>query len=278
MPNRDAMSISELAEAAGVTIRTVRYYLAEGLLPPPRLQGRYTVFDQSDLNRLELIRRWKESFLPLKEIRERIITLSNAEVENLLRQMAAEIPAYLKSPPPSSSTAAPQPRGAGESEESKPALPSYFADGSYAAARKSRGQSEAAAPPGAPAHQSAVKEPGTGYEAGQSNFLYQTAAPRPAEQKPAESAPDTAPVTAPDTEPDSGQSALEYIRSLRQKQNIGPSGRTNPRRVVLREQEWRRIQIFPGFEIHISEAVSRQYEQQLEALMDWIANHFQPFR
>ncbi|MDP9381147.1 MAG: MerR family DNA-binding transcriptional regulator [Chloroflexota bacterium] len=31
----EVMGISELAERAGVSLRTVRYYVSEGLLPPP---------------------------------------------------------------------------------------------------------------------------------------------------------------------------------------------------------------------------------------------------
>ena len=35
-------SISELAEAAGVSTRTIRYYVSEGLLPPPVGSGTRT--------------------------------------------------------------------------------------------------------------------------------------------------------------------------------------------------------------------------------------------
>jgi len=35
--------INELAKKAGVSVRTIRFYNAEGLLPSPPSQGRYAV-------------------------------------------------------------------------------------------------------------------------------------------------------------------------------------------------------------------------------------------
>lgn len=47
--------IDELAHAAGTTVRNVRAYQDRGLLPPPRLQGRVGIYDDSHLARLRLI-------------------------------------------------------------------------------------------------------------------------------------------------------------------------------------------------------------------------------
>jgi DNA-binding transcriptional MerR regulator len=47
--------IDELAQAAGSTVRNVRAYQDRGLLPPPRLQGRVGLYDDSHLARLRLI-------------------------------------------------------------------------------------------------------------------------------------------------------------------------------------------------------------------------------
>jgi DNA-binding transcriptional MerR regulator len=47
--------IDELAHAAGSTVRNVRAYQDRGLLPPPRLQGRVGLYDDSHLARLRLI-------------------------------------------------------------------------------------------------------------------------------------------------------------------------------------------------------------------------------
>jgi DNA-binding transcriptional MerR regulator len=47
--------IDELAHAAGSTVRNIRAYQDRGLLPPPRLQGRVGLYDESHLARLRLI-------------------------------------------------------------------------------------------------------------------------------------------------------------------------------------------------------------------------------
>jgi DNA-binding transcriptional MerR regulator len=47
--------IDELAQAAGNTVRNIRAYQDRGLLPPPRLEGRVGIYDDSHLARLRLI-------------------------------------------------------------------------------------------------------------------------------------------------------------------------------------------------------------------------------
>lgn len=66
------MSIAELARRAGVTPRTVRYYVAEGLLPPARGQGQRRAYGPEHLRQLAQIRRLKAAYLPLHEIRTRL--------------------------------------------------------------------------------------------------------------------------------------------------------------------------------------------------------------
>ena len=77
-------SIGKLAEEAECTVRTIRHYISEGVLPTPESTGKYAKYTTSHLNRLRLIQRLKESFLPLAEIRKRITNLSDSEVESLL--------------------------------------------------------------------------------------------------------------------------------------------------------------------------------------------------
>jgi DNA-binding transcriptional MerR regulator len=66
------MRIGELAERSGVTVRTIRYYIEEGLLPPPPRRGKYGDFDESYVQRLQLIHQFKEERLPLPEIQRRL--------------------------------------------------------------------------------------------------------------------------------------------------------------------------------------------------------------
>jgi DNA-binding transcriptional MerR regulator len=100
--------ISKLADKAGVSVRTIRFYIDEGLLPAPQTRGRYTVYSDEYLDRLELIRRLKDAFLPLKEIRQRMNSLSWEEVKAAIAQPAAEPapqPKSLASPTPAAPAA-----------------------------------------------------------------------------------------------------------------------------------------------------------------------------
>lgn len=78
------MTLGQLTEAADVSVRTVRYYIAEGLLPPPAGAGPQSAYTLGHLNRLRLIQRLKERYLPLKEIRRRLAGLEDDEVRSLL--------------------------------------------------------------------------------------------------------------------------------------------------------------------------------------------------
>jgi len=63
-------SISELAAAAGVTVRTLRYYDKFGLLSPSRHSASgYRLYDESAALRLQQILFYRELGLPLAEIR-----------------------------------------------------------------------------------------------------------------------------------------------------------------------------------------------------------------
>ena len=80
---KDRFSLRELAGAAGVTPRTVRYYISEGLLPSPD-RGPRAQYDPDQLARLRLIRQLQRNHLPLAEIRRRLAELSDADVHAAL--------------------------------------------------------------------------------------------------------------------------------------------------------------------------------------------------
>jgi DNA-binding transcriptional MerR regulator len=82
--NAQRLTLGELTAAADVSVRTVRYYIAEGLLPPPEGSGPGSAYTQGHLDRLRLIQRLKEAYLPLKEMRRRLSGLSDDEVRSLL--------------------------------------------------------------------------------------------------------------------------------------------------------------------------------------------------
>jgi len=62
-------AIGELAELGGVSRRTVRYYVQEGLLPAPLGVGRGRHYAPEHLERLLQVKAWQEQGHPLEEIR-----------------------------------------------------------------------------------------------------------------------------------------------------------------------------------------------------------------
>lgn len=78
--------INELASQANTTVRTIRYYTSEGLLPQPDTDGKYAYYGENHLHRLELILQLKEAFLPLKEIRLIMLSIDDEEVIRRLKE------------------------------------------------------------------------------------------------------------------------------------------------------------------------------------------------
>ena len=64
-------NIDELADLGGVSRRTVRYYVQEGLLPAPLGVGRGRHYGRSHLDRLLEVKAQQEAGLSLDEIRSR---------------------------------------------------------------------------------------------------------------------------------------------------------------------------------------------------------------
>ena len=67
-------SLSELASFAGVTPRTVRYYISQGLLPAPEGAGPRARYGDDHLALLRLIKKMQALHLPLAEIRAQLTT------------------------------------------------------------------------------------------------------------------------------------------------------------------------------------------------------------
>lgn len=118
MPNEQAgYAIGELAALAGTTPRTVRYYVAQGLLPAPRGAGGGAYYTDDHLARMRLIRRLQRQHQPLAEIRERLGSLGDRDIADLvageetdaappssaleyLRDLLAPQPLAMAAPPP----------------------------------------------------------------------------------------------------------------------------------------------------------------------------------
>lgn len=82
--------ISELADKTGVSTRTIRYYIEEGLLPQPEVRGKYAIFTEDYLHRMELIKALKDAYLPLKEIKSVLSSLNEGEIQGLLEDMKTD--------------------------------------------------------------------------------------------------------------------------------------------------------------------------------------------
>jgi DNA-binding transcriptional MerR regulator len=66
------LSIHELATRSGVPARRIRYYIAEGLLPPPRGRGRAAHYGPEHLEGLQAIQALRRQHVGLDEIRRRL--------------------------------------------------------------------------------------------------------------------------------------------------------------------------------------------------------------
>lgn len=65
------MLIGQLADAVGVTAKTIRFYEGVGILPPPpRTASGYRCYGPEDADRLRFVRRAQDLGLHLDEIRE----------------------------------------------------------------------------------------------------------------------------------------------------------------------------------------------------------------
>jgi MerR family transcriptional regulator, Zn(II)-responsive regulator of zntA len=93
--------IGELAAKAGITTKTLRFYEATGLLPPPeRAANGYRDYGPAVLSRLDFIRRGQAAGLTLAQIREVIEVRDSGEapcghVHQLLTERLADLDRHM---------------------------------------------------------------------------------------------------------------------------------------------------------------------------------------
>lgn len=83
-------ALTDLAKLAGVTPRTIRYYIMQGLLPSPGKQGPSTRYDDSHLELLRVIKKLQNAHLPLAEIRARLRTITGEQIATMTSSSDAE--------------------------------------------------------------------------------------------------------------------------------------------------------------------------------------------
>ena len=79
-PHAQTWKLEELAQQAGVSARTVRYYVQRGLLPAPVFRGRDTVYSDEHLLKLKAIRQLQERFVSLDAIQRQLEHCSRDEL------------------------------------------------------------------------------------------------------------------------------------------------------------------------------------------------------
>ena len=65
----DRLSIEQLATLTGLTVRTVRYYIQQGLVDRPEGAKRGAFYQQRHVQELLMLRRWSDAGLSLDRIR-----------------------------------------------------------------------------------------------------------------------------------------------------------------------------------------------------------------
>lgn len=75
--------LDELAQRAGVSPRTVRYYVQRGLIPAPEFRGPDTAYTDDHLTRLRAIRALQERHLPLDAIEAALAGRTTADIARI---------------------------------------------------------------------------------------------------------------------------------------------------------------------------------------------------
>ena len=88
--------VSEHAEKAGVTKRTIHYYISKGLLLPPDGNGVNSLYNDKHLERLLLIKKLQSEYRPLNKIREYILEDHNEKQPDLTITKDPEKEIYIK--------------------------------------------------------------------------------------------------------------------------------------------------------------------------------------
>jgi DNA-binding transcriptional MerR regulator len=224
-------SIGELAERAGVTPRTIRYYTAEGLLPRPEARGQYALYGEEHLLRLRLIARLKEAYLPLGEIKARTENLDLDQLRELLRE-PADLPASSAADYVAQILSRPPPQFLAESSAhyapERPESPAGF-------------QMPAAMLPGGspPPVPPAVRPPAQSYG-------FAASAPVPPDEMLAASAGPAG----------SGGLLRKLIARGRERDAAGDG-----------EERWRRVTLAPGVELHVREPAAPAIRERLDRLL-----------
>lgn len=270
MTPEEGLMIKELADAAGVSVRTIRYYIAEGLLPAPANSGRYARYSEDTLLLLRLIQQLKDAFLPLAEIRSRVSGLDADEIRAALDELqSAGAPTVLHS-------------------LSAPRFPNSIDAGMDLSLKM---------PPAAPSEDASQADETEANDF--ADFSYNDIQPSMAPPRRKTTANEQDQDSPPDAEmpkwmkdfiaqanhQPEAEDTREYIRRIREEaqryvpKKFAPQdlplqrlpSNLNRRPNSSRPENWRRIRVSDEVELHLREPVPPAVEQKLEALLAQIA-------
>jgi DNA-binding transcriptional MerR regulator len=91
-PSKGEMTIRQLAERTGMTVRNIRAHQARGLLPPPVVRGRTGFYNADHVSRIELTREMQADGLNLEAIRRVLETSEGAAGEIFDFSRALRVP------------------------------------------------------------------------------------------------------------------------------------------------------------------------------------------
>jgi len=89
----DKLDINELAQQTDTPVRTIRFWVAEGILPAPTGRGPAATYEAGHRDRVFLIRRLQDAHLPLAAIRAQLEALDDAGVAAALQATHSGEPA-----------------------------------------------------------------------------------------------------------------------------------------------------------------------------------------
>jgi DNA-binding transcriptional MerR regulator len=78
------VQIGDVAERTGLSLRTIRWYEEVGLVPPSaRTTGGFRLYTDSDIERLEIVKRMKPLDFTLEEMRDLLGTLDQLDAPSV---------------------------------------------------------------------------------------------------------------------------------------------------------------------------------------------------
>jgi DNA-binding transcriptional MerR regulator len=80
----EEFSLDDLVRLSGVNLRTIRFYIQEGVLPGPDSRGKFAHYSKRHLDRLSLVQRFKQFNMPLQQIKQILDNASENEISQLL--------------------------------------------------------------------------------------------------------------------------------------------------------------------------------------------------